>query len=1539
MIKNLRKSLMVDNDGIQESERAFSKALDVYKIERVSSPIDHFIKSFKLEKLKINTKDEKERVLQTFLLLAEMENLLKDETHSAEYITNLVNIFKGNDIKNFVVKLNFKPRFIKKIENENSFKLPLTHIMMHKKAKITRKHLFRKAFMVPTAFGQIKNLDTNKLFKSQKFQDQLVYFETKSQVIENIKKFKENKKKGIKEKKILKWVDNKEIKGMDYRVRFENVQKGFQRAIYYKDPNEAKNLKDNAIVQRIVVLDPNKASKVKVCLSIWKVKVAEYFYQHYLKNLITTRNGSVVINQENQRVTSLTKDFLLKNYPNLYDSGYDPSNVLNFNDNSYMKVKFDESKKTQKDINQANFATTIVPVILDEEDDLESHKRKIDLKSPFEQLNKEIPMNEILLVDFIDSFHCKQKSKSFNPEDTKKYEFIKNLAKNSILILNFNKIVIDNIFSHKDSHLDEDEINSLILKVETTIQQGNRWAESVTFAEENSTEFIAFDINSSFKVDLNNLKNISIKLTNKLTNDLLIDLKIDVQHLLDTFYLENMFHYGFDFTYKGAKMQGLLSFLLIVIPRNLEISHFILNEDFIKTNFESFKDIDRIEDYVDYQKIFLNKKYQKIKEREKCFEFFYFFNNFLPRIDMRVRHQENLILNSFKKGNFEEFSFLLKSVFKEKYTVKSFLTKSHENLNSNLKKGISATYDLIIKVLNLVSPKERLLLNRFIFDFKNKNYLNISQKENNFGFHALQITRITLETENYLKKYDYLHPDEKYLVFDLVYKIYMHFENNSFLGNRYSIYFSKHYIPMIIHFVSVNGAELVNKEILEMVTNQIINQNNMQNYSDTGALENLNASLVIFKIIFKKVYPNIYTKLMGFMISLDNFLCKCLLNSFADVFDSVSFNIFSDFKNLLFVLFSCQESNMGFIGKFQKLGISFFCLIDVLFVIETLVQQIHNFDQLNPFLFLKEITNSLKRSEINLKHIYSGIFKMLDFLFDQDFLYEDFSFLMNIISNKNKSKIGAYKNFALNVKSLKLQNTKLKGIILKEVIKNDIFKVRLKSLFKNSNSKNMETENEEGEEDFDVFNSLIEEDIFFEITEEFPEEMNDEELDVFEKKKLPKYESCVVYLNNLEQKLIESSLSKGFLKTDFNTILEFDFNETDNFIESVFGCTDVVRVEIYNDLCTILDTKKISLLDLIISFIITYTEDKYEISQLLEYLAKCLTHIFYEEKTEFLFDQVVAFILNEVYKFLPICYYHEFEKNIIENTNSTLFCYVYNAKLNIENYSIDVTQICSKHLLASTYLTKQSSIHLNSKFCKDLEALLSEMIEHNQLEPNFNRFEIFVDVYQQNKSHTVNLPFKISFSPEITVFCKVQNPIFFKKEINDVNLIPVQRIREEFLESPFCYFDVYSSLKTSLNFTNQDFCFRLFFKKLEFLILNIKFTFTEPNICTNLINWNFETQNPEQLIKMTQKELNIELPYTTFFLNFRQFYKFVTLAVVEVINQQDLFKFVQLNHANFSLNTVKNKDIDLDKHFYDLKEYETANKNKTKMEIIVKYCP
>ena len=65
----------------------------------------------------------------------------------------------------------------------------------------------------------------------------------------------------------------------------------------------------------------------------------------------------------------------------------------------------------------------------------------------------------------------------------------------------------------------------------------------------------------------------------------LCETSFNLRDNIDNVYLENMLFEPFTMSYKGLKIEAVLSLVLVFLPRNLEISHMTLNRDLIDENF------------------------------------------------------------------------------------------------------------------------------------------------------------------------------------------------------------------------------------------------------------------------------------------------------------------------------------------------------------------------------------------------------------------------------------------------------------------------------------------------------------------------------------------------------------------------------------------------------------------------------------------------------------------------------------------------------------------------------------------------------------------------------------------------------------------------------------------------------------------------------------------------------------------------------------------------------------------------------------------
>ena len=79
------------------------------------------------------------------------------------------------------------------------------------------------------------------------------------------------------------------------------------------------------------------------------------------------------------------------------------------------------------------------------------------------------------------------------------------------------------------------------------------------------------------------------------------------------------------------------------------------------------------------------------------------------------------------------------------------------------------------------------------------------------------------------------------------------------------------------------------------------------------------------------------------------------------------------------------------------------------------------------------------------------------------------------------------------------------------------------------------------------------------------------------------------------------------------------------------------------------------------------------------------------------------------------------------------------------------------------------------------------------------------------------------------------------------------------------------------------------------------------------------------MLKFKVSEVSVEVPISYFFLSLGDFSKGVNLIVLEQLDTQDIFKFIELNNDRKAITNSKNKDIDFKSHIYELKEYDSLS--------------
>lgn len=1543
LLNKVTKTKPNDKELFGNEERRFGEDFEKFSVFRVDSPIDVFVTTFKYEKLELKFDSKKDATERSFMIMMELEEMLKDEADTPIYLQNLISIVKGNDLKIFSAKLNFKQRQVAKVEEENSFSLPKDYLQLQKIGRLLKRTEIRDCYMTQQAIGQIKNKDKKKLFKPNLFRDQYVVIESKNKVNAAIEKEKELKAKGMNMKKVLAWPEKKELNKYNIRLRFEEMKSDRQRAIYISSIPFAMNLKNHAVVQRVLHIDPNKKLKINVLKTIWKVKHAEYFYNNYLKPFFRDPNSCKELVAYNETLKNRIKNYLKVNYPNLYDSQYDPNNRYNFHDNSHLLFKkpAQEATAAELEISKTQFATTLYKAEYSYPSQAEvlKSKKRIHLKSPFEELDYNFNFNPTVFGDFLHTFESEPRS--VNIQDSTKEAFIRYIIKNSKLILSLNKLVIKNVFTHRACPLEESEIDNLLFTVQTSVEKGNAHAESTTIIDEVDTNYISFDMDNSLKVDVNGLDNIRFKLVNAISDKVLVDTILQLHTKIDTVYLENTFFQEIEFDYKGQKIQGVIQFILVFVPRNLEIAHFTLNKLLIETNFERFMEILKNSNtYKPYRQNFFSEKYLKVKSTNPTNDYFYYLNNNLKKRFSFVTKQENLFCKSNIASDLETYRAFFKVLLNKDNLAADILQDTVVKLEKGEKLGVNLFYDMDMHVLSLLSPQSRLMLHWMIYDHFHKSFVSSHVSSATQGYHHLMIIELTKHLkELFESEYNYLQSEQKYLVYKLTFDVYLMFDNNSFNGKSYQIHFSKHHIPIIIKYVQLNSNSLKDDDVRFLVVNQIISSQYMRNYTSTNHLMYVDGMIVYFKILFKNLYTDFYRIFTNKMLNFDALLARVFMNSYADYFDSINYNTYNDLKFTLQSVFMVQNSYHKLFERLGKIKMSFGSLFDILFALQALVSSSDLFSELPAHKFTATIEQAFRRESYNLKDSLKKVLKLLDYLYDQNFIEKDFNFFEDIIQNKHDNKIASYKNLMLNIKTLGITSEIVKDIIDKEIVKNDVFALRALAIYrkeKYNTSKSMKDSQDEPDEP-ESARDLIDEDIYFEIAEDFEDDIR-EDIDGLQKKQLFKYTGCLIYLHNLDYNLIEDNMGSVKLQADFNNILELNVDEMSEFSIKYLKAPEMVQMEMFNDLSNLTGDKKVSLMRLLIIIICSYSENHAEILENLTYLATKLTEIIYGGSVRGLFNEAIMYIIDEVYNLTPMTYFADFMHNLIENHTSDFYCHIKTARLTLESDIIDISQICIKHFASNTFLSKKPNLIFNDTFCKDIEIIISNLIQEGQIKPDFSKFTLFLEVSAQKKPKYYSIPFKISFVPETKIFCKRRDPLYFENEISDQNLMDSRALEQFYRNSPFCFFNTYTSLKLPINFLDLQLVLK--FRTRKEVFLTVTLTFTErDNIrtCSNLMPWYFKNPDADRLVKFAKQYLNIELYYTYFFMSLGELYKYVSVIITEQLEADDIFRFVKLNNEKHSFTNVKNKDVMADAQLFDLAAFEEAVKNKEPYIINVNY--
>ena len=1486
-----------------------------------------------------------------------------------------MSLIQNKDTKRFLALMKVKKRKVMSADRKHQFEPPNSIVYLEKLGQILKRLTIRDCYLTKDKFGQIKGNNLTKLIKPNVFIEQNVYLQSKAEVQGGSKSSKSSnmtpeqrkREKEIKARK-LKWPDAKKFKqlmGMNYRVKFEEIKKGRPRAVFLRTKDDCMNLKNHVILKKLQNKDSSVQNKIQKLALLFKVKQAEHFYEKELKPFLKSNYSVGHIKTFNNELAGVLED--LNFAVDRTNRGGDDKSEFRLGKYKFLNKLVEQEFEDKKKI----FATRI-DMHLDVLDSLANVDPLALGRSPFAELDRggdpDARTNALELVKKsrdvlrIDGLQA----------DNEGFDYLRMVVDNTAVVVKLEKLIVENT--------DETSANQTIY--EAIVRNNNaKEPQEASCNSYKSTEnklYSTYELDASIFCEKETFNKIEVTIQDMFSDTTLFFKEIDLMSKLERVHLENTVYHVFDLKeeVEGADpVVAVLVFNIVLFPTNLEIAHLLCPEDILEKQFDQFEHtIKGINDFLSYRENF----FQKVVQRKKYEDYtgtdlYYFRNKFLDKNHFSVQFQDDSLASCTRFADLEWLRNKLGGVLSsEAIDMGILISDNIPRLDSEVPFGEDFVYDLYLRACLLFAPSERLVINKAMFGISNHNYFENSEFviSNEMQVSRAHMRIINQDLEFYFLKMHYLTKTQKEVVKNITHRIFFFLDNNVIQGKQYKFHYSKHYLPLITSIVLVNEQSLTDKDLVLLCLNAIFSTAFLKNYTYTNHINYLSNAVAYLKFLFKKLYPEQYIELTKLLVDFDMVLANFLFNSFADVFDHVSTNIYMDIKILLELLFGANEKNVGLIGSLSKFGMNLSTFVDIMFLLQSFAAMYEKFKfatEPNQIKLSMEsiLLKQIQSTELTLKQII----QLIEYVSENDFFDDEYKTFREGLTETHLKNATNFMKLKTTLRKANLKESVLGDIVKDQLVKNNVFCLRLQSMYRNSgldeeednaNAKKNKKEEKLADSGYNNEDS-VDEDIFFEVAEEgqpFYDEFPGKGTDPT----AMRYLTCLVYLNNMDMTLLESISNQHKLKANLNNIFELNEDEFETMILKYVNVPRDMIPKLFESLCELSQSPRVPVLKFIILLILSVTEDFEKTTEQLSHLIFTLSSIIHSEVaavetgknkeapntvreilTELMqetpnlgnedkihFSEIVKYVISEVASMTPFNLFTFFTERLVDVQRPQVAVDVKHAKLHLGEQVIDITELCIRHHVTSTYSEGRPCLLFNDIFNDWMTDIFASLIKEKQIDESLSKFDVFLEVYVGNKIRHYRIPFRIVHVPEILVFCKQNHKIYFDRDFDSNSIYPKSVFVDLFRQMPY---NLINSTQTanpiSTPLFNSERKLIVHFNFNGETVLKVSASFKDFDLENphDLQPWSFKNPQPNQLKQITSGNVEVNLPFSVFFFRMKDLIYHLVQLVLPKVKEIDIFKMIKLYMKYYELATVTNKKIDTELMLSELNEYIRAMEN------------
>lgn len=1508
-------------EKIKQSEIEFKKCLDGIQFQTMPSEVTLLLDFLGGQNVKIeHDLSRVEDIIFIMDIFREMESNQEKYDKILKIIVRYVINDKRIEIKTLMTK---KIAAAKIDPNVVTFKVPKSEIYLQKIGKLLKKLTYRQAFLTKITFGQTDE-NRSKMIKPSNFMQNTHQLESKKNYEINLKKREKNKDEEG-QKLLLVWPKDKKYEKVQARIILEEIGgEKRARAIYFEDEMEAKNVSNSITILKLLEKDRTIQQKLGQVRKIWKVGVAERFYKKGLVDFFHKFDKMI-------EWKKMVKIFEFKLFPerkfaeNPFETINSPELIAELREKALASV-LNERIHRLDSLTGERLSRIQIPEGFEF---AEIDMRQKTFKNDFDYNSLEEPVFGI--ADFLEEFK-KQKFCFKNLSVVlPRIDFL--LAKCSKM-LKINQIIIQKVdlqnIEMKEPDVDNLEIDIVINKPDEESKETSISPKVV----KSHSDLMTFEFNSIQKTKTTQLKSLSLRLVNKKNQQTLLSLDLDLIKSLKTFELINEIVLDKTLQFCNSVLRAKLVLTLVLIPRNLEICHLILNEELIALKYQSLAEILSGEITIEkFKNEFWNENYIKDKIPIPQSSPFACRNLYLPAKDALLRRNLTIFQNSQKDFDDLDFAELFKNLSAENPEIKDMFGENYVGFQTAQKEEKKTSQKIFIKIFNGLSPVDRLFLYQLHSKIHFDRYFAKPSIENEFMFDRKGVDQINDQIEQFIKKNTHWKKIDLLLLKIMVIDVYFSLISNKIKDKNVPFYFNDKHITIIAKTVEMNKKYFDYEYIRQISVTRVLQVMSFKTPDDIMKIASETMFLFLFKILFKKTNPEDYYLFVQNAMPFDWIILEILNGSFSESLDTISFNLYCDFKTAIDVMLKTQKQSFALALKLEKIGVKIPLLVDMLFL-QTILTSNKKLviDFRFPELFYEKFKTIIEKENFDIRTNLNKVILMVKRIWDIDCYFGDIVDFRRGILPILKGKHDLFFSLTKKIKSLNLSESDVQVIIKESFTKNTDFINKARSLFASETEDNSSGDEKSTQllienNKSKIISTADPSDVFFDVLRDLTSVEQEKYKE--DKKPLDSLTSMQIYVNQLSYNAVQTLMFKKNLKNDLNTIYEMDFIQFKNYLANFVSLVAQEAKELYEDLSELIDHRGFSWTTFIQFILVTnFWENPVKLQKKITDFMREISSLVFENKKDVFLNKVVENVLDNVASFFPNAYYAPFFHNFINSSQKNRNNSVISAVIDLDNTSINVTKLCNKHFYSHLFVTGKTGILFGFDFCQELAAIFDELLKSDVIaHSSFTQFTLSLEVQVREMTYLKSLKFRIGFGPPIHIICQNLNVVNFEEDIGEASFIPEHDIDKLFVFTPLIDFFNYKMVNVSLKgFIGKTVSFSLIFGDSK--VIDFEFViglFFEEKSSLNQRKWQF-AKNSKSVWTDNLGKQTIQVHFAMLVIPFLDIISYIETILFEFMDENQSFAFLSTNSEKIRLLDDLGAKVDITNSIFERSKLKNLQK-------------